>query len=291
MPEQEPDSTLSQVQDAFQLLANETRLEILYALWTRPDWEATFTELKNAVGMGDSGQFQYHLNQLEGTFIQHTDDGYTHLAGGIALYRAMLGTITGPESIDPVPIDRSCDACHESLELVYENQVFYARCPECEASVLSSPFFRAGLANRTDEERLHAFDNWSRRSIDLLQNGVCPWCTSTVSHEFENSGPSNEGVRITHRCDRCAGFLETRPGENVLNHPAVTAFFYRLGQDISSRPHWTPDFCTNDDGVRVLSEDLWTIEQTIRYENEHLTLVIDDGMGVEVTDCSLESID
>lgn len=41
----------------------------------------------------------------------------------------------------------------------------------------------------------------------------------------------------------------------------------------------------------MLSEDLWTIEQTIRYENEHLTLVIDDGMGVEVTDCSLESID
>lgn len=105
------------------------------------------------------------------------------------------------------------------------SQVFYARCPKCGASVLSSPFPRAGLENRTDEERLHAFDNWSRRSIGLLQDGVCPWCTSTVSHEFENSSPSNEGVRITHRCDRCAGFLETRPGENVLNHPAVTAFF------------------------------------------------------------------
>ncbi len=105
------------------------------------------------------------------------------------------------------------------------------------------------------------------------------------------SGPSNEGFRITHRCDRCAGFLGTRPGENVLNHPAVAAFFYYLGQDISSKPHWIPDFCTNDNGVRVLSEDPWTIEQTIRYENEHLTLVIDDEMGVEVTDCSLESID
>lgn len=62
--------SLEEIRDAFQLLANETRIEILLALWTRPTWEATFTELKNAVGMRDSGQFQYHLNKLAGTFIQ-----------------------------------------------------------------------------------------------------------------------------------------------------------------------------------------------------------------------------
>ncbi|MFB9807964.1 winged helix-turn-helix domain-containing protein [Haladaptatus pallidirubidus] len=68
------------VRDAFQLLADETRLEILFALWNAPEWTATFTELKDAVGMRDSGQFQYHLNQLAGTFIRQVDDGYTHLA-------------------------------------------------------------------------------------------------------------------------------------------------------------------------------------------------------------------
>ncbi|WP_190303670.1 hypothetical protein [Haladaptatus sp. R4] len=29
------------LRDAFQLLANETRLEILYALWNAPGWTAT----------------------------------------------------------------------------------------------------------------------------------------------------------------------------------------------------------------------------------------------------------
>ncbi|MGA9402739.1 DUF7347 domain-containing protein, partial [Haladaptatus sp.] len=82
-----------ELRNAFQLLANETRLKILYVLWNAPNWTATFTELKEAVGMRDSGGFQYHLNALDGTFLRKTEDGYTHLAGGIALYRAMLGSV------------------------------------------------------------------------------------------------------------------------------------------------------------------------------------------------------
>ncbi len=47
---------IAALDDAFQLLANETRLEILRALWAAPLWTATYSELKDAVGMRDSGR-------------------------------------------------------------------------------------------------------------------------------------------------------------------------------------------------------------------------------------------
>ncbi|EMA52085.1 winged helix-turn-helix domain-containing protein [Halococcus thailandensis] len=280
---------LTEIRNAFQLLANETRLSILYALWTRPAWEATFTELKTAVGMRDSGQFQYHLNQLMGTFIQRTDEGYTHLAGGIALYRAVLGTLGGPDDVPQIVLETPCPLCHGSLVLSYENQVFYARCKSCDETVLSSPFFPAGVVNRTDQELLMAFDAWSRRLIDLLQSGVCPWCASTVSHDFERSGDPEE-VLITHQCTRCEGFLTTHVGEVFLSDPAVISFFYLLGRDVTTIPYWSFEFCTDNDDVAVLSENPWMVEQAIRYEGETIRLRLDETMNTTVADCSINSL-
>ncbi|MFC6964350.1 winged helix-turn-helix domain-containing protein [Halocatena marina] len=281
-----PDVGLAALREAFQLLANETRIEILHALWTRPTWEATFTELKTVVGMRDSGQFQYHLDKLVGTFIKRTDHGYTHLAGSIALYRAMLGTLGGPDSVSSIMLDTPCPACDRSLRLIYENQVFAARCPSCEESVLSSPFLPAGIIDRSNNELLSAFDTWSRKPVDLLQSGVCPWCRSTVSHTFEQRDDPEE-VRITHRCDRCQGFLTTHVGEVILSDPAVVTFFYLLGRDITVPPYWSLPFCMTSNGVTVLSKAPWAVEQTIRYQGETLCLHLDDDMTTNVMECSL----
>ena len=270
-----------ELEDAFRLLANETRLAILFALWNAPSWTATFTELKDAVGARDSGGFQYHLNQLAGTFVRRTDDGYTHLAGGIALYRTMLGAVAGPESIEPIPLDRPCPDCDASLRLVYENQVFYARCPSCGETTLSAPFLPAGLENRTDGERLRAFDRWARRQFGLLADGVCPWCASTVSRAFAAGGPDERrAVAITHACDRCGGFLRTSAGEVVLDHPAVVSFLHERGVDPAAVPHWELDFCTSDEGVTVVAEDPWLVDLTIRRGGDSLTLRIDESCSV-----------
>ncbi|SIR82333.1 hypothetical protein SAMN05421858_3967 [Haladaptatus litoreus] len=282
------EATNERIRDAFQLLANETRLEILFALWNAPEWTATFTELKDAVGMRDSGQFQYHLNQLAGTFIRRTDDGYTHLASGIALYRAMLGSVAGTESIDSIPLDEFCPDCENRLRLTYENQVFFARCSACDETVLSSPFLPAGLDNRIDDERLWAFDRWTRRLVGNLRDGVCPWCASRVNHELsvedstESSAESEGGsnVRIVHTCNRCGGFLKTTVGENVIDHPAVISFFYDRGKDITSIPHWKLDFCTSDEGVELISEEPVEIRLTIREAGDELRLLFGDDCSV-----------
>lgn len=272
------------VWDAFQLLANETRLKILYALWNAPEWTATFTELKEAVGMRDSGQFQYHLNELSGTFVRKTDDGYTHLAGGIALYRAMLGSVTGPESVAPIPLDTTCSTCGVPLVLQYEHQVFDARCPDCEETASNAPFLRAGLENRSNEDRATAFDAWTRRLVALLRDGVCPWCASTVTHDFsavEGDGTGSEGdeIHITHTCDRCGGFLRTTPVENVIEHPAVVAFCYERGLDSTAIPHWeAAEYAAEE--TRLVSDDPVEVRITIRLAGDELTLSLDEEMRV-----------
>lgn len=273
----------AEVWDAFQLLANETRLKILYALWNAPEWTATFTELKEAVGMRDSGQFQYHLNELGGTFVRRTDDGYTHLAGGIALYRAMLGSVTGPESVAPISLDTACPTCGAPLTLQYDHQVFDARCPDCDETVSNAPFLRAGLENRTDGDRAKAFDAWTRRLVALLRDGVCPWCASTVTHEFPGmvSDGTEEGaeIHVTHTCDRCGGFLRTTPAENVIDHPAVVAFCYDHGIDLTETPHWEMEKYVAE-STRLGSDDPAEIRLTIRLADDELTLSLDEEMRV-----------
>jgi hypothetical protein len=67
--------------EAFATLGNETRLSILLALWEAYEpFVATnavaFSELRERVGMRDSGQFNYHLDKLRGHFVRKTDAGY-----------------------------------------------------------------------------------------------------------------------------------------------------------------------------------------------------------------------
>ncbi|MCO8246281.1 MULTISPECIES: ArsR family transcriptional regulator [unclassified Haladaptatus] len=237
----------------------------------------TFTELKDAVGMRDSGGFQYHLNALDGTFLRKTDDGYTHLAGGIALYRAMLGSVMGPDAIDPIPLDERCPNCESPLELRYDHQVFYAYCPTCDESVSNAPYPPAGLENRSDDDRIGAFDRWTRRLVVLLRDGICPWCASTVSHEIGIDGGE---IEITHTCDRCRGFLRTSIIENVIDHPAVVSFCYDHGVDITTVPHWRFDEISKNVDTRVVSEDPNTVWLTLKFADDEQTVSVDEGMSV-----------
>ena len=71
-------------QEAFGLLGNETRVDVLRGLWgvdggdlpTGSDGVLSFSELQRRVGVGNSGQFTYHLSQLVPHFVRETDEGY-----------------------------------------------------------------------------------------------------------------------------------------------------------------------------------------------------------------------
>jgi DNA-binding transcriptional ArsR family regulator len=81
-------------EEAFALLANETRMEVLRVLGAaaeRGDGTARapaavqFSDLFAAVGIDDTGNFSYHLEKLEGHFVEVTEGGYVLTEEGATL--------------------------------------------------------------------------------------------------------------------------------------------------------------------------------------------------------------
>ena len=66
--------------ETFSLLANEDRLAILKTIVRadeRGETPCSFSALREAVDIRDSGRFSYHLQELTGHFLTHSADGYS----------------------------------------------------------------------------------------------------------------------------------------------------------------------------------------------------------------------
>jgi len=61
--------------DALEVLGNEIRMATLREL-AEADGPLTFTELRERVGVRDTGKFNYHLTKLCAYFVRETDGGY-----------------------------------------------------------------------------------------------------------------------------------------------------------------------------------------------------------------------
>ncbi|WP_227377732.1 winged helix-turn-helix domain-containing protein [Haladaptatus halobius] len=100
--------------DALSTLASEHRIAILRALATA-EKPLTFSELRERVGIHDTGRFNYHLSKLRERFVRETDDGYD-------LGHAGERVILAAADVDP----ESARALAEATEGT-ENDV----CPVC----------------------------------------------------------------------------------------------------------------------------------------------------------------
>ncbi|MGQ5516099.1 winged helix-turn-helix domain-containing protein [Halococcus saccharolyticus] len=61
--------------DALSALGNETRVAILRELADADD-TLSFSDLRDRVGIRDSGKFNYHLSELCAYFVRETESGY-----------------------------------------------------------------------------------------------------------------------------------------------------------------------------------------------------------------------
>src|SRR6056297_2885902 len=83
--------------DAFTLLADETRVKILRALGDAggPNGAVplSFSELRERAGVAESGRFNYHLGELVGHFVGRSDEGYELLFPGVKVYQSIRAGI------------------------------------------------------------------------------------------------------------------------------------------------------------------------------------------------------
>lgn len=77
-------------EEVFSAVANETRFDILRTVWDLTktgsgDGSATFAAVRAETGVQDSGQFNYHLQELSPRFVRKTEEGYEATHAGSQL--------------------------------------------------------------------------------------------------------------------------------------------------------------------------------------------------------------
>jgi DNA-binding transcriptional ArsR family regulator len=219
--------------DAFATLGNETRLGILQALG-RAEGDLSFSELRDRVGVEDSGQFNYHLEQLVGHFVRKTEGGYQLRRAGRRVVEAVLsGAVTDAPDLDRTPVEETCELCGAPIEVARDGGSIAMYCTECagryshaygedptgrradEGYLGRLPLPPAGVRDRTPTEVMRAAWTWGNLEILAISAGICPRCSATVDHTLrvcEDHDASDglcaecrgrQAVRLTVSCTNC----------------------------------------------------------------------------------------
>lgn len=296
---------------AFSVLGSETRLKILQTLG-EADGPLSFTKLREAVGTADSGQFNYHLHKLEGSFVWKTNDGYILRQAGRRIIEAILsGTLTDGTTLDTTPTDTPCPFCGASIEVSYSQEWVAMYCTECVGAYGESvrrtasepaepprqgylgglPFPPAGLRGRDGSEVIQAARTWATTEIMAMAAGVCPRCSASVEttldvcHDHNATGglceqcDNRRAVRMSMQCENCHHNID---GPFVLRLSTNTALLsFLTSHGVNPLPP-TPGFyeVVANYEEEFLSKDPLEMRFTFTIGDDSIRLIVDDDLVV-----------
>ncbi|WP_331234158.1 winged helix-turn-helix domain-containing protein [Natronorarus salvus] len=296
--------------EAFSLLANETRMAILLALWENHGPQS-FTDLAENAGIADTGNFNYHLGKLTGQFVMSRENGYDLTrAGRRALTAVLAEDLTALPRMERTTVDRSCPYCDATVEIVPVDDDLRVCCTNCEgvfggtttsirtdtphpdSTITIVPLPTAGLRDRTPEEILDVGVAWSIQRALSFARGACPECSGTVRTRIEVCPDHDDrGIcdacsrrisgRVDFHCDTCQNGMVTNLTIVALLDSQVLGFFDRHGYDLL-RPSFEDGGALISSSETVLSEDPLAYEATWTFDGDELTVRIDDALDVEV---------
>jgi len=248
--------------DVFAAIGNERRIAIVYELqraFRDGDAALPYAELKRRVGLRDSGNFNYHLQQLVGRFVHEREDGYALTYAGRKVASALTaGIFTDRPDGESLSAPGTCYACGAaSLAARYEHERVYVACDDCGEELLHGPF-PPGPATRRDD-LLDAFERWTRRWNDLAAAGTCPECGSRMTATVTEASPPKCTGDVSHRfrvaCTECWARANLPPGCLVRDHPRVVDLLATRTTDAEARPLWDLDWALHRDYLDLVEED------------------------------------
>jgi len=288
-------------EEVFAALADDTRIAVIRALWDADDTTLTFSELREAVGMRDSGQFNYHLGKLVGQFVRGTDDGYKLTQAGIQINGAIeAGAYTMEGSLEPIDLDEPCPTCGSDRTLYYEDDTVRVECRSCAVNAKFGvpPSVLAGC----DRESIPSVaGEYLRATFRRITGGFCSFCDGDVHPTVGAVGdflddPDNppedipegflEQVQdlpfVQYSCEQCGATPGGSLRAALRSHPAVVSFHYDRGVDVRDLPVWDvagfhPDIET------IRQRDPFRASVTFEADDDALTLVVDDTLDVVET--------
>ena len=272
----------------FSMVGNDRRIAIIEALSEADGQPLSFTELWDSVGIRDSGQFNYHLNKLVGTFVyQNSEEKYALSFAGHRIVGAIhSGELTRNTESKQLQLDSSCPFCATHLEADYVTERVTIECPECENVHSSFGFPPGGLSNRSPEELTQAFDSWVTNVTALFAGGVCVNCTGQTSgrlrDDLEDERYATQPVGVSFVCEQCTDSVTISVSFYCALQPAVIAFYYANGIDFAETGSWAIEHVT-DECIDVLCTDPLCIRTTFDLGGNQLTVTLEEDLTMSVS--------
>lgn len=220
--------------DTFKLLANETRISILRALSDSREGQP-FSELFDSVPSEDTGNFNYHLNRLMGSFVKKTVDVYelTH-AGRMAVGAIFASTYTADVSIEPLPMDWECLQCDGTFVIEGTGTRAHIRCDSCgSGSSISIP--PGALQSISRDELSTVLIEWYRAQLQCIRAGFCRVCTGQTDRRLvEGVDPDADDPtpsKVRFECQQCGACASISGATLATFHPVIEGFFREHGID------------------------------------------------------------
>jgi hypothetical protein len=243
----------------------------------------SFTDVFEQVEMGDSANFNYHLEKLLDHFVRRVEGGYELRPAGKRVLSALSARIfaTGIR-MDSFKISGKCFNCGEPLSAEYDGGILSIKCAECDTLHVERSFPPSGIEGRTSDEIARAFDRYTRHRYHLVADGLCPKCTGTIESTVTSiSNDSDAGsFRVDHVCRSCNSRMLSATGAVLLSAPDVLRFHADRGVDIHTTPFWHFEWCVNDEYPTVLSTDPLEIRIDIRCSDDEFRVTLDADLSI-----------
>lgn len=273
----------------FELLANETRLGIITALGDASGEAGyatlAFTDLMEAVGMEDSGQFTYHLKQLTDEFVEKKEGGYGLTLAGIRAYQAVVAhQFSSGVEVEPEELDSTCDECGSESYIWYEGGRGYVGCLTCDAILIRYPVSSDSFDPCDPRTLMNALNNRLTRDYASMRQGICPYCTGEVrlslqasSDYWEKQDMREESVLVHAACADCAWFLYANLPAILTYSPVVSGFFEQQGVNVWDEYVWTDAM---EWAVTDVDTDPIRVRGFFGANDGRLRLVVDDELAI-----------
>jgi len=209
------DAGVGSFDEIVSVVGDETRLRILIVL-TRAVEEGdspglSFSELRDRVGVEDSGRFNYHLDKLRDTFVAKVDDRYVARGPGRRVVTSMYaGRYDDTAEEWTVETPSSCHQCGEPLRASYKRRRFGStlllECPE-HGQHDRLPLLPGATEGREPLEVVRVAYRYAMSQIRMAHAGICSECLgpTSVTYPADPVTSTFPDDRIPTRisCDRC----------------------------------------------------------------------------------------
>lgn len=265
---------------AFSLLGDETRVAVLGALAGRSTDPMSFAELREAVGVDDSGRFNYHLGKLVDTFVEKAEDGYKLTYAGSRVVGAVYeGTYAEGDAVDPLELDAPCPNCGGTMELTYVDERVAITCRDGDETISKFGFPPGAVAGRDPTDLPRLLNRHMQSMLDRLRAGFCINCSGPVSPTFDPDVAGGDDYGVSFECDRCHERVHTSLGSVLLTDSAVVAFHHDHGVDVREALPWALDWVVDGVGEQVsASPPRYAV--TAEVDDETLRVEVDGELRV-----------